>query len=232
MKDDMTYSEIKLIKSNISMFIDKLNEISLQSKQDIDEEQRKFFIFISKHIVFFKHLYEGMGNMYFFKVIISDLYYYILSILKNETRYIYLNERSIIENYTRAVVRKTVEEDHVTENLFEQMKGINFSFDFKEEDYSLIKDEYITSCGYIHGSSILDENLSFFLGECLENNQFIKDTSKYYKRINRVFKVYDKMLISEYGEAISGCFHRQKTLLGYLLGDECCELLFEVTNKR
>lgn len=232
MKDDMTYSEIETIKSNISTFIDKLDEISLELKQNIDEEQRKFFIFISKHIIFFKHLYDGMGNMYFFKVIISDLYYYILSILKNETRYIYLNERSIIENYTRAVIRKTVEEDHVTENLFLQMKDINFSFNFREEDYSLIKDEYITSCGYIHGSSVLDNNLSFFFDECLENKQFIKDPNKYYKRITKIFKIYDKMLISEYGEAISGCFHRQKTLFKYLLGDDCCELLFEVTNRK
>lgn len=228
----ITYTEIESIKSNISTFIDKLNEISLESEQNVDEEQRKFFIFISKHIIFFKYLYDGMGNMYFFKVIISDLYYYVLSILKNETRYVYLNERSIIENYTRAVVRRTVEEDHVTNNLFLKIKSMDFAFDFKEEDYSLIKDEYITSCEYVHGSSILNDNLSFFLNECLENKQFIKEPSKYYKRISKIFKIYDKMLISEYGEAISGCFHRRKTLLKYLLGNDCYNLLFEVINRR
>ena len=109
------------------------------------------------------------------------------------------------------------------------MKKMEFSFDFDEDDYSLIKDEYNTSCGYIHGSRLLNDNLSYFLSECLENNKFTKDPSKYYKRIIKIFKTYDKMLISEYGGSISGCFHRQKTLFRYLLGHECCELLFEVT---
>ena len=78
------------------------------------------------------------------------------------------------------------------------MKKMEFSFDFDEDDYSLIKDEYNTLCGYIHGSRLLNDNLSYFLNECLENNKFTKDPSKYYKRIIKIFKTYDKMLISEY----------------------------------
>ena len=229
MSYDMTYSELKSIKSNIDIFINKLNEISISFNHELTQEEKAFFVFISKHIIFFKYLYEGMGNMYFFKVIISDLYYYTLSILKNETRYIYLNERSIIENYTRAVIRKTVEADHVTENLFLKIKDLEFSFDFTEQDYSLIKSEYTTSCGYIHGSSLLDGDLSFVLEKCLENSKFIKDINKYHERIRKIFKIYDKMLISEYGNSISSCFHRQKTIFEYLLGEDCLDLLFMTT---
>jgi hypothetical protein len=229
--NDMTYEELKSIKSNIITFISKLNEISIEFNQELNQSEKAFFIFISKHIILFKYLYEGMGKMYFFKVIISDLYYYILSIIKNETRYIYLNERSIIENYTRAVVRKTVEEDHVTENLFTKIKNMEFSFDFKEEDYALIKSEYVTSCGFVHGSSILEGDLAFILDECLENSKFIKDINKYYERIRKIFKTYDKMLISQYGDIISSCFHRQKTIFEYLLGEECLDLLLKVTTK-
>ena len=225
MLNDMTYSEVELIKSNIHEFINKLDEISL-SRDCITKEEKEFFIFLSKHIIFFKYLYTGMGKMYFFKVIISDLYYYMLSLLKNETRYVYVNERSIIENYTRAVMRKTVEEDHVTESLFSQLKDITFNFDFTNNDYSLIKSEYVTSCGYIHGGDILNDNLSFVFDECLENKIVIKNKNKYYERIRKIMKIYDKMLISEYGSNISGCFHRQKTLFKYLLGKECLELLF------
>lgn len=231
MSNDMTYSELHLIKSDINTFVNRLNDISNEYNHDLTKEEKDFFIFISKHIVFFKYLYKGTESMYFFKVIISDMYYYILSILKNETRYIYLNERSIIENYTRAVVRKTVEEDHVTERLFLIMKSIKFKFDFKEEDYSLIKSEYTTSCGYVHGSNILNESLSFVLNECLENNKFIRDINKYHERIRNILRIYDKMLISEYGDFISSCFHRRKTILSYLLGQDSLELLFNVIEK-
>ena len=117
---------------------------------------------------------------------ISDLYYFILSILKGETRYVYLNERSIIENYTRVITRKTVEEDHVAENLFLIMKSTTYSFDFTESDYALIKNEYTTSCGYIHGGNLLNANLASVLNECLENNILIKDINKYHNRIKNI----------------------------------------------
>lgn len=226
MSNDITYSELIQIKTNIKEFNDKLESISISLNHKLTQEDRDFYSFISKHILLFKYLYNGMKEQYFFKVIISDLYYFILSIIKGETRYIYVNERSIIENYTRAIIRKTVEEDHVTEKLFVTMKNIDFLFEFTDDDYALIKDEYKTSCSYIHGGDILNDSLVSVLDECLKSNILIKDISKYYNRIKKVFKLYDKMLISEYGEYISGCFHRKKTIFKYLLGNECLELLF------
>ncbi|WP_029503039.1 hypothetical protein [Lachnoclostridium phytofermentans] len=226
--DDMTYSEVKLIKANIKIFIDKLEELASTYEKNIDQNEKDFFVFISKHIIFFKYLYLGMGKKYFFKVIISDLYYYIISLIKNEIRYVYVNERSIIENFTRAVMRKTVEEDHVTENLFSSLKEKTFLFTFSDDDYSLIKSEYVTSCGYIHGGDILDNCLAYVFDDYIFDNKSIKDLNKYFERIRKIFKIYDKMLINEYGESISGCFHRQKSVFCYLLGEECLDLLYLV----
>lgn len=229
---DITYSELEKIKEDIKKFNDKLESIAVSLNNKLTQEERDFYAFISKHIIFFKYLYNGMDDQYFFKVIISDLYYFILSMLKGETRYVYVNERSIIENYTRAITRKTVEEDYVTEKLFLTMKNIKFSFDFKESDYALIKDEYTTSCEYIHGGNILNDSLVCALDECLNNTILIKDINKYHNRIKKLFKIFDKMLISEYGEYINGCFHRKKSILEYLLGKDCLELLFLVNEKR
>lgn len=227
MNKDITYSEIESVKSSINEFIKKISEIAESEDYKLDQNDKEFFIFISKHIIFFKYLYFGMNEIYFFKVIISDLYYYILSIVKRETRYMYLNERSIIENYTRASTYIFVEQDHVTENLFKLLKEKEYLFKFTDNDYSLIKDEYTTSCGYIHGGDILNSSLVFAFNECISNKEEIENKNKYYLRIRNIMKIYDKILISTYSEKISGCFHRKKSLLKYLVGEECVELLFK-----
>lgn len=110
------------------------------------------------------------------------------------------------------------------------MKDMEFSFEFTDDDYSLIKSEYKISSGYIHGGNILNNSLVSVLDECLDDKVLIKDINKYHNKIKKIFRVYDKMLISQYGEYISSCFHRRKTIFEYLLGKECLELLFSVTN--
>lgn len=225
--DDMTYTKLISIKKDINIFLENLILFSKQYNHTITQSEKDFFIFLSKHIIFFKYLYLYAEQRYILKVIISDLYYYIISILKNETRYMYLNERSIIENYTRMVMRTSVEKDHITSNIFDLLKEKKFYFDFTNDDYSLIKSEYTTACGYIHGSDMLKEHLSFIFEECLENKP-IKNINNYYDVMKKIFHIYDKMLISEYGYIINGCFHREKTIFKYLLGQKCLDLLFKV----
>lgn len=229
---DMTYSEIEYVKSNINNFVEMIAQISKAEDFEFKQCDKEFFVFIAKHIVFLKYLYNGMGRLYFFKVIISDLYYYVLSIIKGEIRYMYLNERSIIENYTRAATHIMVEDDHVTENTFKLIKEKKYPFKFTSDDYALIKDEYRTSCGYIHGGNVLEDNLSFVFDECINNKKIIKNKTNYYMRIINIIKVYDKILISEYSDKVSGCYHRRKSLLKYLIGEECLELLFKLEEKR
>lgn len=91
-------------------------------------------------------MYKGVQDIYFYKVLISDLYYFILSIIKREMRYMYVNERSIIENYMRAIMQISLQDDHITEAIFQKMRNKNFLCDFTDAEYSLIKNEYVTSC--------------------------------------------------------------------------------------
>ncbi len=229
MINDMTYSEINTIKQNIKSFIIKIFDLAKENNRIVDKNEEEFFIYLSKHIVFFKYLYLGLGKNYFYKVIISDIYNFMFSIIKNDIRYIYVNERSIIENYIRAIMRKTIEDDHVTNKLFLDMKAKNFLFNFTEDDYSLIKSQYSTACNYIHGGEALDHCLVYFFNDCLFDKKEIAEKHKYYQRIRNILKIFDKMLISEYGKNISSCFHRQKSVFEYLLGKDCLELLFNVT---
>lgn len=107
------------IKKDIEEFMQTIKKRSnLINYHQIDND---FFCFLSKHIIFFKYLYNNNNDNYFYKVIISDLYYLILSIIENNERYLYLNERSIIENYTRAIMQTEVETNYVTDNLFDKM---------------------------------------------------------------------------------------------------------------
>lgn len=228
MIEDMTFNELKYIKSNISSFIVEIKKQSQIYKYEYKQYDIDFFTFIAKHIIFIKYLIDGDKNTYVFKVLISDFYYYILSIIKKELRYMYVNERSIIENYMRIIIGTSVENNHVTERLFNEMKEKKYIFDFTDSNYSLIKSEYSISCQYIHGGNILNENLASVFEECFSRNKKVmkEDKNKYYIRMGNILKIYDKLLISENIDYVNGCFHRRKSILEYLIGAECLELLF------
>jgi hypothetical protein len=231
MKDDLTYNEVDLCKQEILEFVEYLknfNEKKIELKgYDID-----FIRFTSKQIIFVKYLLLGDCRVFYFKVLVSDLYYLILSIIKLEPRYMYLNERSIIENYTRLISKISVVNDHVTENSFIILKNKSDGFKLNEADYSLLKSEYVTSCGFVHGSNIIENNLSFVFQECIANTFKFEDRAKYYNRIKRVIKYLDTLLIMEYPEFVSGCFHRKKALLAYLLGENQVNKLFDALNDK
>jgi len=230
MIDDMTTQEINKIKININDFILEIKKESQIINFDFCQSDRDFFSFIAKHIVYFKYLYMGGKYKYFFEVLISDLYYLILSIIKNEKRYMYLNERSIIENYMRVIMLITIKDNHVTENVFREMHKKVFKCGFSDTEYSLIKSEYAESCCFIHGGLILKDDLVFALEECSNEIFEIKVRKKYYVRLQNVLKIFDKLLIAENCIYISGCFHRIKSVMEYLLGKQMVNLLFQILN--
>jgi hypothetical protein len=121
--EDMTYNEIETCKKEIKKFITDIHNIKGYNL-NIKTYDEEFFVIVSKHIIFFKYLLMGNTAVFYFKSIISDLYYYIDSILKLEVRYMYLNERSIIENYTRLITNISIIGAHVTENSFHILKKI------------------------------------------------------------------------------------------------------------
>lgn len=68
------------------------------------------------------------------------------------------------------------------------------------------------------------------LDECVNNDFEIKDRSKYYVRVQNIFKLFDKLIVAEKTLYISGCFHRKKSVMEYLLGEHQVELLFNILN--
>ena len=54
-------------------------------------------------------------------------------------RYMYVNERSIIENYMRAIMGVSLEYSHITETVFQEMHYKSFQCDFTDAEYSFIK---------------------------------------------------------------------------------------------
>lgn len=127
MHKDITSEELSRIKYNIDDFLNIISQRNnLNDYQQIDKE---FFSFLSKHIIFFRYLYNNNDQTYFYKVLISDLYCLILSIIQNNIRYIYLNERSIIENYMRAIMQEKMKDNQVTSAIFnkmnEELKQVN-----------------------------------------------------------------------------------------------------------
>ena len=129
MNDDMTYQETARIKSNIQSFVEKIKELSQEFDFDFQQLDGNFFSFIAKHIVFFKYLSEGDSSNFSYKVLISDFYYIILAIVKGEVRYMYVNERSIIENYLRSIMDISVQDNHVTDNVFQELRQKSFRRD-------------------------------------------------------------------------------------------------------
>lgn len=227
MKEDMTYNEICQIKYYINQFNETLTKFAEQNELIIQQSSFDFFAFISKHILFYKYMYQNNSIGRYYKVLISDCYYYIITIIKDEVRYMYVNERSIIENYLRLIVNKSVDESHITDKIFHEIKEQQHFFRITDDEYSLLKSEYSESCGYIHGGNVLDNNLSVVFNECILNDKKVSEKNKYYQRIKKMIKTLDHMLVLQYKEDVSGAFHRRKSLLSYLIGEECVDLLFE-----
>lgn len=228
MGEDILCEVLKSIKTDIKDCINYLKNYAQKYNYKLKQVDEDFFTYILKHIIFFKKIYLcNNNNKYFYKVIISDLFYYILAIISGKNRYIFLNERSIIENYVRIVTNTSVNENHVTDKVFNILKDKKFEFDYSIDDYSLIKSEYRHSCGFIHGAKILNESLSFCFFEC-EKCDELKNKEKYFQTVKKIIKIFDKMIISEYCDMIDISFFNEKTTLQYLLGKDCLELLFKI----
>ncbi len=224
LRDELIISQINEIKKSISSFSNELYEYSKQvGNHQLSENELNFFSFISKQIVFLKNVYEIERN-YKIKVLISDYYNYIVSIIKNEHRYMYVNERSIIENYTRWIVSTDVEKNYITNRVFEEFKT---KTSLSEAEYKLIKSAYSDSCGYIHGSTILNDDLVYVFKECIANEKRIKNMNNYFTSFMRIIKIYNRLIICTYPDLIDNSFFRRKSVLKYLVGEENLNLLFE-----
>lgn len=224
--NEMSFFQVNEMKVSVSQFINLLSNYSTSNNLDaITQQEKNFFEFISKQILFVREVYNNYPH-YRLKVLISDYYNYIVSIIRGENRYIYLNERSIIEGYTRWIVSTTVEEDHITPALIAQLKSNNYIHPLTDDEYSLIKSEYVTSCGFIHGSQLLNSSLSYVFQECIEKCSAIKNINCYFQRIMRIIKIFNRLVISNMTEQIDTTFWCKKSILEYLIGKDNVSILF------
>lgn len=226
--NELTLSQINEIKKSIARFMNVLSEyMSSNHLGYINQSDENFFIFISKQIIFLKELNKCYPD-FKVKVLISDYYNFIVSIIKNETRYLYLNERSIIEGYTRLIIGINVEQDHVTSNLIKELKYGKYINPLSNSEYNLITSEYVISCGFIHGSNLLINDLSYYFTECISKFSTIKNINSYYQRITKIIKIFNRMLISNCTEKIDTTFWSKKSVLEYLIGKKDVNILFQL----
>lgn len=223
MKDEIIIYQINEIKNKIKDFIIELDKFSMCScNSSLSQKEKDFFAFLSKQIIFLKNIYE-FENKYSIKVLISDYYNYIISIVKGEHRYMYVNERSIIENYTRLVTSISVDVNYITSDVFDKLRKHP---DISSKEYSLIKSEYCNSCGYIHGSKLLNNDLAYVFKECIIGYGKVRNINNYFDNIIKIIKTYNRILILSYSELIDNCFFRKKSVLKYLIGNNNVEILF------
>ena len=219
MVEDPTYLELTRIKSEIQSFKQSLKEVAPFYEFELTPSDDSFFGFIAKHIVFFKYLALTAltaNDKFYLKILISDSYSLILSILENRVRYSYLNERSIIENFVLFTLYQLPTKCRISAPI---MNEYRYKMNLTDSDYSLLKSEYRTACGYIHGNDEFTNYLATHWKECiLRRNKNIGDRFQYYARLVKIFKILDRSLIRYRAEYVNGAFHRKKSLMCYLVG--------------
>lgn len=202
----------KIIKREIEELISFVEE----KYRKLDEREKNFIIFLSKHIIFFKN-FSNLENNFEIKLLISDFYYFIISYLNLEGRYVALNLRSIIENYIRLLLNKVSEEYHIEYSSFTELKK---RYQLSNDESSLVYDTYIKSCRYIHGGKVLKETLKLDIENFEENGSDKMIDS--FEAIEKLLKTLDKLLMENVSILIliERDFHRKRRLIAILLGRE------------
>ncbi|WP_317316092.1 hypothetical protein [Peptostreptococcus russellii] len=219
-------------KEDIKNAVDFLTEyVASNKKRDLRESEINFIVFCLKQIVFLKLIrdckFPEIKNENL-KSTISDFFHIIVSLINNEVRYVYLNERSLIENYVRLILKGAYR--NVNRNTFNVLKEKKYMFDFDNSDYSVIKNEYVTSCQYIHGDKIVEVTLTENLRNTIsKENKEIKFDS-FFRRFIKMINIFSILLLSEYYECIQYCFMRKSWTLEYLQGKKYMEKKFQLDN--
>ncbi len=218
----LSNQELLLIKTDFKRFSTQIKTLSDKNLFNCREKDLLFFLFMGKHIVFYKYLALQDKDHYFINRIISDIFYLIRSFICGEIRYAYLHERSLIENFIRFITSGK-QETYFTHRLVEQFKE---NTNISDSDFSLIMSEYTTACGYVHYGPALDNKLSQVLKDCFDKYPLPeKELNAYYDRIQRLLTIFGRTLIQSDPDFISSSFHRKKNILEFLIGKKQKKLL-------
>ncbi|MDW0114361.1 hypothetical protein QT711_14280 [Sporosarcina saromensis] len=215
----MKFVEVDEVKAEVD---ELMNYIKIYSREingrDINDSDVNFYRFIAKQILFFKKILIAYPKTYFANVLVSDLYSLLINDIKQEIRYYYLNQRSIIENYIRLIEVNDENQSHVTRKSFLDLKSNN---QINETDYGKIMNEYKIACSYIHGGPELSGYLVTNFQESIE----FKASLGKRKRKSQIAQFIDLINILNYLflinnlDDIDAAFHRSKVLLKYLMGN-------------
>ncbi|MEI2282733.1 hypothetical protein [Paenibacillus polysaccharolyticus] len=216
----MKYVDVNLRKEEISRLIQYIETYVIENKiEDIDTKSKNFYRFISKQIVFFKIVLNSYPNTYFVKVIISDFLSLILNDLKLEMRYYYLNQRSIIENYIRLILKDDQYTTNITKQSFIDIRE-QLGSELSDNEYSKVINEYKIACSFIHGGDYLRGHLVSNFEDALKNETQISER----QRTNQIdqfidmINILNKLFLLKNIDEIDSSFHRSKATLEYLMG--------------
>ncbi|MGO3093847.1 MAG: hypothetical protein ACTIJD_08230 [Staphylococcus saprophyticus] len=203
-------------QNEVSQAIKFLKEDVQLSNQNMKNSDEEFYVFLVKHVVFFKVLSNTYSETREFKVIISDFLYYIINDIKRETRNNFLIERSIIENYIRISLNSLNNNSHITYIDFNRIKQM-YNMDSNSK-YNTIIDAYKKSCDYIHGGELIDSVLSKYIQDVLTPDSCSsRKKNKENVRKTNLIHALDYLLFKSKIFEIDNAFHRNKSTLKYLI---------------
>lgn len=212
----MFTSKVVEYKDEIKKTIEFIQKEPTMSKYNISNQDNEFYRFIIKHILFFKVILETYHDSRELKVLISDLFSYIINDIKGEIRNNSLIERSIIENYLRLSLEYIEKNNHITSLKFEELKQMDFMRD--NNSYNVIIDAYKKSCDYIHGGENLDIEISEYIKDLFDKKPIYKRKKiKEKERKKRLILSLDYLFLEVRRQEIDNAFHRNKDGLEYLI---------------
>lgn len=224
---NMDYHEVKQLKLIINATVQGLYRISKEQNISISENDKNFYIFLIKHVIFFDYILNSYPETFILKVLISDFSYLIMNDMKQNDRYIKLHERSIIENYLRLILKNPDYIRNIDTNAFNELKDSCNTYNLNDKQVGAVHSAYKLSCSYIHGGKILEENLPKFFSEVFTNiHKTKKNKNIQNNRIIQYISYLDLAFITSNKEVVSNSFHRRKSMLDVLISKDKARILF------
>ena len=222
----------------------KISELlqNIEEKYKLSQEEKDFIRSFSKKIMFLKELYylkfffNNENKKYYVEQMISDCFYIINTFLEVDSRYFYLNYRSIIEQFCGLFNNILLSNErilmHYELSTINNFININNLKNEKKQklDYSLLKSCYSKACMYVHGNPNADYlNISFFQEiEAFKTpnaDKQIKTRKEMKNDIENLFNILLILLSYKYSEIISNLFFRKKEILKFYIGEFCYEII-------
>lgn len=226
----MKYIGVEICKEEINNFVQYIENYATSYNGGVlDKSTSEFYRFISKQIIFFKFILKAYPKTYAIKVIISDFLSLILNDIKSEARYYYLNQRSVIENYMRMILKDEVNISHITKQSFSNIKQQN-ELELSEKEYNKVINEYKISCSFIHGGDFLRVHLVSNFEECIESKPKISERQRksQISQFMELICILNKLFLIHNTEAIDNSFHRSKVTLEYLMGKRYMDRFYQI----